>query len=163
VLWGPSWTALSPAKGPGATPFPLEYHLPYHALKRLLCLLPMSLSYPRVLGTASVRPESHHHSRELINIKLGGQSSVRLPFTSLVRILKVKFCAGIGLFFSAFMICLTAIQARYTAYSPKNTEEFSSASRSVKPGLIASGIVSAWTWAATLVGLFIPHTSSLVD
>ncbi|KAG6854514.1 urea active transporter [Blastosporella zonata] len=30
-------------------------------------------------------------------------------------------------------------------------EEFSSASRSVKPGLIASGIVSAWTWAATLL------------
>jgi SSS family transporter len=58
---------------------------------------------------------------------------------------------GIGLFFSAFMITLTAIQARYTAYSPKSTEEFSSASRSVKPGLIASGIVSAWTWAATLL------------
>jgi hypothetical protein len=61
---------------------------------------------------------------------------------------------GIGLFFSAFMITLTAIQARYTAFSPKSTEEFSSASRSVKPGLIASGIVSAWTWAATLVS---PH------
>ncbi|KAK7457086.1 hypothetical protein VKT23_010387 [Stygiomarasmius scandens] len=58
---------------------------------------------------------------------------------------------GIGLFFSAFMLGLTAIQARYTAFSPKNSEEFSSASRSVKPGLIASGIVSAWTWAATLL------------
>ncbi|KAJ3819192.1 urea transporter [Lentinula raphanica] len=58
---------------------------------------------------------------------------------------------GIGLFFSAFMLLLTAIQARYTAFSPKNSEEFSSASRSVKPGLIASGIVSAWTWAATLL------------
>ncbi|KAK0186708.1 urea transporter [Armillaria mellea] len=58
---------------------------------------------------------------------------------------------GIGLFFSAFMVGLTAIQARYTAFSPKNSEEFSSASRSVKPGLIASGIVSAWTWAATLL------------
>lgn len=58
---------------------------------------------------------------------------------------------GIGLFFSAFMLGLTAIQARYTGFSPKNSEEFSSASRSVKPGLIASGIVSAWTWAATLV------------
>ncbi|TFK34666.1 urea transporter [Crucibulum laeve] len=58
---------------------------------------------------------------------------------------------GIGLFFSAFMIGLTAIQARYTAFSPKNSEEFTSASRSVKPGLIASGIVSAWTWAATLL------------
>ncbi|KAJ8464030.1 hypothetical protein ONZ45_g17381 [Pleurotus djamor] len=58
---------------------------------------------------------------------------------------------GIGLFFSAFMLGITAIQARYTAFSPKNSEEFSSASRSVKPGLIASGIVSAWTWAATLL------------
>ncbi|KAJ7597393.1 urea transporter [Mycena floridula] len=58
---------------------------------------------------------------------------------------------GIGLFFSAFMLVLTGIQARYTSFSPKNSEEFSSASRSVKPGLIASGIVSAWTWAATLL------------
>ncbi|KAI9063673.1 urea transporter [Trametes sanguinea] len=58
---------------------------------------------------------------------------------------------GIGLFFSAFMLSLTAIQARYTGFSPKNSEEFNSASRSVKPGLIASGIVSAWTWAATLL------------
>ncbi|KAI0260739.1 urea transporter [Gloeopeniophorella convolvens] len=58
---------------------------------------------------------------------------------------------GIGLFFSAFMLGLTAIQARYTSFSPRNSEEFSSASRSVKPGLIASGIVSAWTWAATLL------------
>ncbi|KAF8650670.1 hypothetical protein AX16_005127 [Volvariella volvacea WC 439] len=61
------------------------------------------------------------------------------------------FSSGIGLFFSVFMIGITAIQARYTAFSPKNSEEFSSASRSVKPGLIASGIVSAWTWAATLL------------
>ncbi|KAJ7653109.1 urea transporter [Mycena polygramma] len=58
---------------------------------------------------------------------------------------------GIGLFFSAFMIGLTAVQARYTPFSPRSSEEFSSASRSVKPGLIAAGIVSAWTWAATLL------------
>ncbi|KAF9519210.1 hypothetical protein BS47DRAFT_1370822 [Hydnum rufescens UP504] len=58
---------------------------------------------------------------------------------------------GIGLFFSAFMVALTWIQSRYTPYTPSNTEEFSSASRSVKSGLIASGIVSAWTWAATLL------------
>jgi hypothetical protein len=39
---------------------------------------------------------------------------------------------GIGFFFSGFMILLTAIQARYTPFSPKNSEEFSTASRSVK-------------------------------
>lgn len=32
-----------------------------------------------------------------------------------------------------------------------SAEEFSSASRSVKPGLVCSGIVSAWTWSATLM------------
>ncbi|VDC00538.1 unnamed protein product [Peniophora sp. CBMAI 1063] len=58
---------------------------------------------------------------------------------------------GIGLFFSAFMLVLTYMQSRYTTFSPSNSEEFSSASRAVKPGLIASGIVSAWTWAATLL------------
>ncbi|THH30964.1 hypothetical protein EUX98_g3211 [Antrodiella citrinella] len=61
------------------------------------------------------------------------------------------FCKGIGLFFSALMIGLTAVQSRYTGFSPKSSEEFNSASRSVKPGLIAAGIVSAWTWAATLL------------
>ncbi|KIY71252.1 urea transporter [Cylindrobasidium torrendii FP15055 ss-10] len=58
---------------------------------------------------------------------------------------------GIGLFFSVLMLGLTALQARYTPFSPKSADEFSTASRSVKPGLIASGIVSAWTWAATLL------------
>ena len=43
------------------------------------------------------------------------------------------------------------VQNRYTRFSTKTSEEFNTASRSVKPGLIASGIVSAWTWAATLL------------
>lgn len=43
------------------------------------------------------------------------------------------------------MLLLTFLQTRYTAYSPGRSDEFNSASRSVKPGLIASGIVSAWT------------------
>lgn len=42
-------------------------------------------------------------------------------------------------------------QNRYTKYSTKTSEEFNTASRSVKPGLIACGVVSAWTWAATLL------------
>ncbi|KAI0075620.1 urea transporter [Panus rudis PR-1116 ss-1] len=58
---------------------------------------------------------------------------------------------GIGIFFSVFMLVLTAFQSRYTGFSPKSSEEFNTASRSVKPGLIAAGIVSAWTWAATLL------------
>lgn len=58
---------------------------------------------------------------------------------------------GLGLAFAAFMISLTWIQSRYTGHKATSVEEFSSASRSVRPGLIAAGIVSAWTWAATLL------------
>lgn len=61
--------------------------------------------------------------------------------------------AGVGLFFSALMIGITSLQGRYTSFSPKSAEEFNSASRSIKPGLIAAGIVSAWTTAATFVSM----------
>jgi len=58
---------------------------------------------------------------------------------------------GIGGFFAVLMLCITYVQNRYTAYSTGQAEEFSTASRSVKPGLIAAGIVSSWTWSATLL------------
>lgn len=58
---------------------------------------------------------------------------------------------GIGFVFALFMMLLSALQNRYTSYKIATSEEFNTASRSVKPGLIASGIVSAWTWAATLL------------
>ncbi|KAJ6614597.1 solute symporter family transporter [Mycena sp. CBHHK59/15] len=58
---------------------------------------------------------------------------------------------GIGFFFALVMCGISYLQNRYTRFSTKTSEEFNTASRSVKPGLIASGIVSAWTWAATLL------------
>lgn len=74
---------------------------------------------------------------------------------------------GIGAFFALLMyvpkdqrlfqwlinrrLALTYLQNRYTSYSTKQAEEFNTASRSVKPGLIAAGIVSSWTWSATLL------------
>ncbi|KAI0324815.1 Na+/solute symporter [Cubamyces sp. BRFM 1775] len=58
---------------------------------------------------------------------------------------------GVGFFFAAMMLCLTALQAKFFNFSPSSSEEFSSASRSVKPGLVCCGIVSAWTWSATLL------------
>lgn len=39
--------------------------------------------------------------------------------------------------------------SRYTTTKTQSLEEFTSASGNVKPGLIASGIVSAWTWAVS--------------
>lgn len=56
-----------------------------------------------------------------------------------------------GFFFAFVMMFISYLQNRYTQYNTNHSEEFNTASRSVKPGLIASGIVSAWTWAATLL------------
>jgi len=53
---------------------------------------------------------------------------------------------GIGGFFALLMLGLTYLQNKYTSYSTHQAEEFNTASRSVKPGLIAAGIVSSWTW-----------------
>ena len=58
---------------------------------------------------------------------------------------------GIGGFFAALMVGITFLQNRYTMYSTGQSEEFNTASRNVKPGLIAAGIVSSWTWSATLL------------
>ncbi|MCJ1307611.1 urea active transporter [Agyrium rufum] len=58
---------------------------------------------------------------------------------------------GIGSFFALLMLSITYLQNRYTSYSTAQAEEFNTASRSVKPGLIAAGIVSSWTWSATLL------------
>jgi Na+/proline symporter len=44
------------------------------------------------------------------------------------------------------MLGLTWAQKRYTNYSLEDADEFNSASRSVKPGFIAAGVVSEWTW-----------------
>ncbi|KAJ6115935.1 solute symporter family transporter [Penicillium sp. IBT 18751x] len=58
---------------------------------------------------------------------------------------------GIGGIFALFMLGLTWLQNRYTQFSTHKAEEFNTASRSVKPGLISAGIVSSWTWSATLL------------
>ncbi|KAJ3752522.1 Na+/solute symporter [Lentinula raphanica] len=51
---------------------------------------------------------------------------------------------GVGFFFAGVMLVLTYLQTRYTTMSPGSSEEFT-------PGLVCCGIVSAWTWSATLL------------
>ncbi|KAF8864242.1 hypothetical protein BDZ45DRAFT_737684 [Acephala macrosclerotiorum] len=58
---------------------------------------------------------------------------------------------GSYFFFAFLMAGISYIQNRRTKYSTKGNEEFNTASRSVKSGLIAAGITSAWTWAAKLL------------
>jgi len=59
--------------------------------------------------------------------------------------------AGIGAVFTIIMIGTAQFQNRYSDYKTKESEEFNTASRSVKPGMIVAGIVSSWTWSATLL------------
>ncbi|KAH0833962.1 Na+/solute symporter [Lanmaoa asiatica] len=66
---------------------------------------------------------------------------------------------GVGFFFAFIMLILTMLQRKFFKFSPASSEEFTSASRSVKPGLVCCGMsvahfwlkVSAWTWSATLL------------
>ncbi|AWU74730.1 uncharacterized protein C5L36_0A13050 [Pichia kudriavzevii] len=57
---------------------------------------------------------------------------------------------GLGLVFSLGMILTTFVLRRYQK-EVITSEEFSTAGRSVKTGLIAAAVVSSWTWAATLL------------
>ncbi|CDO93330.1 unnamed protein product [Kluyveromyces dobzhanskii CBS 2104] len=57
---------------------------------------------------------------------------------------------GLGFVFAFAMILTTYVLRRYQK-EIITAEEFATAGRSVKTGLIAAAVVSSWTWAATLL------------
>lgn len=57
---------------------------------------------------------------------------------------------GVGLIMALAVILLVRVETKWLG-TKKTFEWFSTAGRSVKVGLIASSVVSAWTWAATLL------------
>jgi len=57
---------------------------------------------------------------------------------------------GIGFLFALLMVGITWSLKRYS-YEQQTSEEFTTANRSLKSGLVASSVVSTWTWAATLL------------
>lgn len=57
---------------------------------------------------------------------------------------------GVGLLFAFGMVFITMCLRRYQR-ERIDSEEFATAGRTVKTGLIASAVVSSWTWAATLL------------
>ncbi|CUM46485.1 uncharacterized protein AC631_03816 [Debaryomyces fabryi] len=60
------------------------------------------------------------------------------------------FALGLGAAFALLMVVITKVSTLYLG-QVQTSERFSTASRSVKSGLIASSTVSAWTWPATLL------------
>lgn len=57
---------------------------------------------------------------------------------------------GLGIAFALFMIVTTWALKRYHN-EVQTSEAFNTAGRTVKSGLVASAVVSSWTWAATLL------------
>jgi Na+/proline symporter len=57
---------------------------------------------------------------------------------------------GLGAIFAIFMIVISWSLKRYNN-ELQTSEMFTTAGRSLKSGLIASSVVSTWTWAATLL------------
>jgi len=57
---------------------------------------------------------------------------------------------GLGFVFAGGMILATWAMKRYSAHQT-TSENFSTAGRSVKSGLVAAAVSSTWTWAATLL------------
>lgn len=58
---------------------------------------------------------------------------------------------GFGLFFSIFTTIVVYVDKAFSANATLTSEEFNTAGRMIKTGLIAADIVSKWTWAATLL------------
>ncbi|OLL24303.1 putative urea active transporter 1 [Neolecta irregularis DAH-3] len=69
------------------------------------------------------------------------------PLSSTVGYLIVIF---LSLFFALGMNATTSLLKRYTGET-QTSEQFNTANRSVKTGLVAAAVVSSWTWAATLL------------
>jgi SSS family transporter len=63
---------------------------------------------------------------------------------------------GFGTVFAIGMVGTTISLRRYRGEATDSSETFSTADRQVRTGLIASAVVSSWTWAATLL-----HSSSV--
>lgn len=57
---------------------------------------------------------------------------------------------GLGFLFAFGMMLTTFVLRRYNN-ELQTSEVFSTAGRTVKSGLVASAVVSSWTWAATLL------------
>lgn len=63
---------------------------------------------------------------------------------------------GLGLAFAGFMIGTTWALKRYRS-ELQTSEVFNTAGRTVKSGLVASAVVSSWTWVSCMEKTTIHH------
>lgn len=92
-----------------------------------------SAKYYHVDGGSCVRQSSFFEGKAVLNQGVG-----------------YSVILGFGAFFAVFTSFLVWLEKRYVG-SKHTSEWFNTAGRNVKTGLIASVIVSQWTWAATIL------------
>lgn len=92
-----------------------------------------SAKYYHVDGGSCVRQSSFFEGKTVLNQGVG-----------------YSVILGFGAFFAVFTSFLVWLEKRYVG-SKHTSEWFNTAGRNVKTGLIASVIVSQWTWAATIL------------
>ncbi|KXJ95676.1 Sodium:solute symporter family-domain-containing protein [Microdochium bolleyi] len=79
----------------------------------------------------------------------GGPSSGGVP-PPLSQAYGYGFVIGLGFLFALGMVFTTWALKKYNSET-QTSEQFNTAGRTVKTGLVASAVVSSWTWAATLL------------
>ncbi|KAF8378976.1 hypothetical protein HHK36_028402 [Tetracentron sinense] len=94
---------------------------------------PYSGKYYHISDDACVRRSSFFEGKAVLNQGIG-----------------YSVILGFGAFFAVFTSFLVWLEKRYVG-SRHTSEWFNTAGRNVKTGLIASVIVSQWTWAATIL------------
>ncbi|CAH9077557.1 unnamed protein product [Cuscuta europaea] len=92
-----------------------------------------SAEYYHLSGNTCVRQSSFFGGKAVLNQSVG-----------------YSVILGFGAFFAVFTSFLVWLEKRYVGAS-HTSEWFNTAGRNVKTGLIASVIVSQWTWAATIL------------
>lgn len=73
-----------------------------------------------------------------------------LIFTASNIITSYGLIIGLGFLFAGGMVLITWLLKRYQN-NHTTAENFATAGRSVKSGLVAAAVSSTWTWAATLL------------
>lgn len=92
----------------------------------------------------------YSHATSVFTIMAGGGAPIGPSASPLGQAWGYGIVLGVGFLFALGMIVTTWVLKRYNN-ELQTSEMFSTAGRTVKSGLVASAVVSSWTWAATLL------------
>lgn len=105
---------------------------------------------PAVYICAAPRPFNFEILIDVIKDAVANQFQSPMVETILNQGYGYGIILGLGFAFAFLMIVVTYVLKRFVG-EVQDSEHFSTASRSVKTGLVASAVTSSWTWPGTLL------------